>query len=163
MKIAQEAILERPAPAALGLIVISIDGTLVERGRKIRTLSLRLEKSMPHSDFEAAVETNIREATYGLKEQLVDLFHPNFITAGLLAESIGRFDSEAAIRFCEESAMPAEAPMQPWRIRDIAALESSAFAAAEIKFLDSVFVEVLTFLKEDGRWQLAFKSFETTS
>ena len=61
---------------------------------------------MPPSDIETAVETYIRAATYGFKEELLDLFHPNFKTAGSLAEQIGWFDREAAIRFCEENAQP---------------------------------------------------------
>jgi len=116
---------------------------------------------MPLSDIEAAVETYIRAATYGLKEDLLALFHPKFKTAGPLAEQVGWFDREAAIRFCEENAMPEEAPMPIWRLRNAAAFKGTAFAVVESKFLDQTFVEVLTFLKEDGRWQLAFKSFET--
>ena len=117
---------------------------------------------MPLSDIEAAIETYIRAGTYGLKEELLNLFHPNFKTAGPLAEQIAWFDRETAIRFCEENALPTEAPLPSWQVRDAAAFETSAFAVVESKFLDQTFVEVLTFLKEDGRWQLAFKSFETS-
>lgn len=116
---------------------------------------------MPLNDIEAAVETYIRATTYGLTEELLELFHSNFVTAGSLEGQPGWFDRDAAIGFCKENARPEDEPLPAWRIRDAAAFETSAFAVVESSFLNSTFVEVLTFLWEEGRWQLAFKSFET--
>ncbi len=120
-----------------------------------------LEKSMSLDQIESAIKKYIHAATYGVKDDIIDLFHPNFKTAGKLGDQLAWFDRDTIIGICEENAISMDEPLPVWKILDSNVLATSAFAVVESKSASSTFIEILRFLYADGRWQLAFKSFET--
>ncbi|NDW52802.1 nuclear transport factor 2 family protein [Aliiroseovarius sp. PrR006] len=111
--------------------------------------------------IEDAVDAYIRATTRGLAEELADIFHENFTTAGLHGGQMQWFDRETIIEFCVKNAQPENDPLPVWSILHSNVFETTAYAVVESKLPNSTFTEVLTFFREAERWRVAFKSFET--
>ena len=114
---------------------------------------------MSEDEIKAVVQAYLEGAGYAYSDKLRQAFHENFRTAGFFESKEIWSDRDAAIKACEAGGIPSAESLPPWQITKIIVNGDTSLVVVESEWSGKVFLESLTLLRTNGRWQIVFKAF----
>lgn len=109
--------------------------------------------------IRAVIEAYVIGFNRGNKDLLRQAFHPRFVSSGFVDGALQWDGAEEFADFCAEAAPDPEGPVPDWEIESLVVSGPTAVAVVRDRWGDRRFRDILTFLKDQGRWQIVFKAF----
>lgn len=97
----------------------------------------------------------------GDKDLLLQAFHLRFVSSGFVQGELQWDNAEDFAIFCQESAPDPDGPVPDWHLEHLTVAGHTAVAIIHDRWGSRAFRDSLTFLKDNGRWQIIFKAFHS--
>ena len=114
---------------------------------------------MEELELKGVIQTYLEGATYADADKLRRALHEDFRTAGHFNGQLSWSNRNDAIAACEKGGIDRATPLPPWRILEQSVNGDTAMAIVESEWSGMSFLETLTLILKDGRWQIVFKAF----
>lgn len=110
-------------------------------------------------EIRQVVEAYVNGFNRGDKALLLDVFHPRFISSGFVNGQLQWDTAKEFAAFCEAAAPDPDGRVPGWDIETLVISGQTAVAIVLDRWGARQFRDSLTLLKDQGRWQIAFKAF----
>lgn len=116
--------------------------------------------SNEEEEVRAVIEKYVTGFNRGDKALLMEVFHPRFVSSGLINGELQWDSAEEFADFCVEAAPDPEGPVPDWTIKSMNVSGATAVAVVHDQWGQRRFCDSLTLLNHQGRWQIVFKAFQ---
>ena len=112
------------------------------------------------TEIRAVVVRYVSGFNRGDKALLKSAFHPRFVSSGFVDGQLQWDTAENFADFCAKAAPDPDGPIPDWEIETLSVSGQTAVAVVLDRWGTRRFRDSLTFLKDQGRWQIVFKAFD---
>ena len=121
----------------------------------------RMDKE--ESDIRDVLNAYVTGFNRGDKDLLMQAFHPGFVSSGFVGGELQWDNGEEFAEFCAEAAPNPDGIVPDWHLEHLTVSGQTAVAIIRDQWGPRDFRDLLTLLKDDGRWRIAFKAFHSLS